>query len=260
MPPTLRALRSCRGSARGRSKIGFGFDAKAGAAALAFAKFRPYSCPSILIIARMSMVPGRLGFAFVFALVALCLTGRAAHAQESPVPYWTSGWQTGFGGGLIAGQRYGGIAGFDGSDSGNGSGSNFSARYNFSNGWFVGSEHGGLGLSMNGFSQDGAWSNARPLSYEGVQFGYNFTSAPVTVYAGFDSLKYNTGIGSSLAGFDSMSSTVPGYSAHAGIEFRPTSNLSLSLGVGYAQQPGGIESGINSLSLPGASAFAFGRR
>jgi opacity protein-like surface antigen len=212
----------------------------------------------------MSMVPGRLGFAFVFAfvfaLVALCLNGQAAHAQDASVPYWTTGWQTGFGGGLAAGQRYGSIPGFDGSDGGSGSGSNFSARYNFSNGWFVGSERGGSGLSMNGFSQEGAWSNARPLSYEGVQFGYNFTSAPVTVYAGFDSLKYNTGIGSSLAGFDSMSSTVPGYSAHAGIEFRPTSNLSLSLGVGYAQQPGGIESGINSLSLPGASAFAFGRR
>ncbi len=188
------------------------------------------------------MVPGRLGFAFVLALAALCLNGRAAHAQESPVPYWTSGWQSGFGGGLTAGQRFGNIPGFDGSDSS--SGSNFSARYNFSNGWFVGNERGGLGLSMNGFSQEGAWSNVRPLSYEGVQFGYNFSSAPVTVYAGFDS----------------MSSTAPGYSAHAGIEFRPTSNLSLSLGVGYAQQPGGIESGINSLSLPGASAFAFGRR
>ena len=108
------------------------------------------------------MVTDRLGFAFAFAfaLVALCLNGRAAHAQASPVPYWTSGWQTGFGGGLTAGPRYGSIAGFDGSDSG--SGSNFSARYNFSNGWFVGSERGGLGLSMNGFSQDGAWSNARP--------------------------------------------------------------------------------------------------
>ena len=204
------------------------------------------------------MVPGRLGFAFVLALAALCLNGQAAHAQESPVPYWTSGWQSGFGGGLTAGQRFGNIPGFDGSDSS--SGNNFSARYNFSNGWFVGNERGGSGLSMNGFSQEGAWSNVRPLSYEGVQFGYNFSSAPVTVYAGFDSLKYNTGIGSSLAGFDSMSSTAPGYSAHAGIEFRPTSNLSLSLGVGYAQQPGGIESGINSLSLPGASAFAFGRR
>jgi opacity protein-like surface antigen len=208
----------------------------------------------------MSMVPGKLGFAFrfVFALAALCLGGRAAHAQGTPLPYWS--WPIGFGGGLTTGQSsntYGTIPGFDGSDIGGGS---FSSRYNFSNGWFVGSERGGLGLSMNGFSQGGAWGNIRPHSYEGVQFGYNFKGAPVTVYAGFDSLKNNTGIGGPFAGFDSISSTVPGYSAHAGVEFRPTSNLSLSLGVGYAQQPGGIESGINSLSLPGASSFAFGGR
>jgi opacity protein-like surface antigen len=174
------------------------------------------------------------------------------------VPYWTSGWPSAFGGSPSAdpsSNPYSAFSGFDGSASGS-----FTSRYNFSNGWFVGSERGGLGLSMNGFSQGGAWGNIRPLSYEGVQFGYNFKGAPVTVYAGFDSLKNNTGIGGPFAGFDSISSTVPGYSAHAGVEFRPTSNLSLSLGVGYAQQPGGIESGINSLSLPGASSFAFGGR
>jgi opacity protein-like surface antigen len=58
-----------------------------------------------------------------------------------------------------------------------------------------------------------------------------------------------------------MSSTLPGYSAHAGVEFQPTPNVSLSVGFGYTQQPGQIDSGINSLSLPGASPFAAsGRR
>jgi len=116
-----------------------------------------------------------------------------------------------------------------------------------------------LGLGMNGFSQAGAFSQTPSFSYEGVQFGYNFTSAPVTVYAGFDTLKYNTGVGGPFAGFDSSSSTLPGYSAHAGVEFRPTSNLSLSLGVGFAQS-GRIDSDINSALLPGASPFAFGGR
>jgi opacity protein-like surface antigen len=69
-------------------------------------------------------------------------------------------------------------------------------------------------------------------------------------------LKYNTGIGGPFASFDSQSGTLPGYSAHAGVEFRPTSNLSLSLGVGFAQQP----SGVDTLSLPGASPVAFGGR
>jgi len=95
-------------------------------------------------------------------------------------------------------------------------------------------------------------------------FTYNFQNAgglPLTVYAGFDTLKYNAGIGGPFAPFDTMSGTLPGYSAHAGVEFQPTPNVSLSLGFGYAQQSGRIDSDINSLSLPGASPFAVsGRR
>jgi hypothetical protein len=204
------------------------------------------------MIAQMSIVSVRL--AFVFALAVLCMDAGAAHAQA--VSFWTSGWQTGFGN-LTADQSsnpYGNFSGFDGGGSGN-----FSSRYNFSDGWFVGSERGGLGLGMSGFSQAAAFGKSPSFSYEGVQFGYNFKSAPVTVYAGFDTLKYNTGIGGPLAPFDSTSGTLPGYSAHAGIEFRPTSNLSLSIGAGFTQS-GRIDSDINSALLPGASPFAFGHR
>jgi opacity protein-like surface antigen len=206
-------------------------------------------------VARMSNFSSRLGLALV--VVALCLGGPTAHAQTAPVSYWIPSWPLGFGG--IVGQSsntYGNFPSFDGRDA---RGFGFSSqRYNFSNGWFVGSEGGGLGLSTNSFQQDGAFGSS--LSYQGVQFGYNFKNAagglPVTVYAGFDTLKYNTGIGSPFAPFDSTSGTLPGYSAHAGIEYQPTSNLSLSLGVGYTQQPD-----INSLALPGASPFAIsGRR
>lgn len=208
----------------------------------------------------MSMVSGRLGLAL--ALATLCLDGRAAHAQANSVPYWTSTWPPGSGGSLTADQSsnpFGNLLGFSGSDA---AGGNFSSRYNFENGWFVGSERGGSGLGMNGLSQNRAWGNLGSLSYEGMQFGYNFKNSelPVTIYAGFDTLKYNSGIGGPLAGFDSSSSTAPGYGVHAGVEFRPTSNLSLSLGVGYAQQPGGLDTGINSFSLPAASPFAFGGR
>jgi len=195
----------------------------------------------------MSIFTVRLGFAFVVA--ALCLAGGPAHAQSAPVTYWTPGW-LGFGGNLNAGQGAnsdGNFAGFGGSDAGGFS----STRYNFSNGWFVGNERGGMGLSMNGISQAGAFGS---LYSEGVQFGYNFKNAPVTVYAGFDSLKYNSGIGSAFSPFDSTSST-PGYSAHAGVEFKPTSNLSLSLGVGYTQQSGRIDSDTKSPSLSNASQF-----
>jgi len=203
----------------------------------------------------MSIFAGRLGLAFLLA--ALCLGGRAAHAQAAPVTYWTPGWPVGFGGNLTVDQgsnSYGNFPSFDGSDA---QGGGFSSmRYNFPNGWFVGGEGGGIGLSMNGINQVGAFGNTFSLYYQGVQFGYNFKNAgglPLTVYAGFDTLKYNTGVGGPFAPFDSTSGTLPGYSAHAGVEFQPAPNVSLSLGFGYTQQSGRIDSDINSLSLPGAS-------
>ena len=71
-------------------------------------------------------------------------------------------------------------------------------------------------------------------------------------------MKYNTGIGSPFAPFDTTSGTLPGVRAHAGVEFQPAPNVSLSLGVGYTQQPARIDSELNSLVLPGVSPF--GRR
>jgi opacity protein-like surface antigen len=208
----------------------------------------------------MSIFASRLGLALVLAV--LCLGGRTAHAQAGPVPYWIPSWPVGFGGNLTVGQSsntYGNFPGFDGSDA---RGGGFSyMRYNFPNGWFVGGEGGGMGLSMNGINQDRAFGNIRSLYYEGVRFGYNFQNAPLTVYAGFDTLKYNTGIGGPFAPFDTTSGTLPGYSAHAGVEFQPAPNVSLSLGFGYTQQSGRIDNDINALSLPGASPFAVsGRR
>jgi opacity protein-like surface antigen len=194
----------------------------------------------------MSMFSSRSGLALVLA--ALCLGGRTADAQSAPVTYLIPGWSVGFGGNPIAG---GSLPGFDGSDA--------RGRYNFSNGWFVGGEGGGTGLSMNGINQAGAFGDPRSLSYQGVQFGYNFQNVgrPLSVYAGFDTLKYNPGIGGPFAPFDTTSGTVPGYSAHAGVEFQPTSNVSLSLGFGYTQQSGRIDSDFNS--LPGVSPFALRR-
>jgi opacity protein-like surface antigen len=211
----------------------------------------------------MSIFSSRLGLAFVLA--ALCLGGRTAHGQAAPVTYWTPGWPVGFGGNPTASQSsntYGIFPSFDGGDA---RGDGFSyLRYNFPNGWFVGGEGGAMGLSMNGINRAAAFGNIRSLYYQGVQFGYTFQNAgglPLTVYAGFDTLKYNTGIGGPFAPFDTMSGTLPGYSAHAGVELQPTPNVSLSLGFGYTQQSGRIDSDINSLSLPGASPFAVnGRR
>ena len=79
-------------------------------------------------------------------------------------------------------------------------------------------------MNMNGINQFTTFGSAGSLNYQSVQFGYNFQNAPVTVYAGFDTLKYDTNIGSPFAPFDKVSGTLPGYSARAGVEFQPTSN------------------------------------
>ena len=151
---------------------------------------------------------------------------------------------------------YGNFPTFNFRDGGNGSAY---ARYNFSNGFFVGSQRNTMGFS--GLSQS-AFGGFGSLYSEGVQFGYSLKNGggpPVTFFAGFDTLKYNAGVGSNaFAPFDSKSGTLPISSMNAGIEFRPTSNLSLSLGVGYVQQSGRLDSEINS--LPGASSFAVGGR
>ena len=206
------------------------------------------------------MVSRRYGLAIVAAM--LCPGAPAALAQASPVNYWIPGWPMGFSG--DAGENpkaYGNFPGFDFREAGNGSSY---ARYNFSNGFFVGSQRSTMGFSGVGFSGLGqsAFGGFGTVYSEGAQFGYSLKNGggpPVTFFAGFDTLKYNAGVGSNaFAPFDSKSGTLPVTSAYAGVEFQPTSNLSLSLGVGYVQQSGRVDSEINS--LPGASSFSVGGR
>ena len=198
---------------------------------------------------RMSVFVYRSGLALVLA--ALCLGGRLACAQTAAVTY--SSWPIGFYSNLTVGQGsniYGSFAGFDVSDA-----RGFSTmRYAFPNGWFVGGGTGGVGMS--GINQTSAFGSS--LYSEGVQVGYNFQNAPLTVYAGFDTLKYKPGIGSPFGAFDTTSGGLPGYRANVGVEFQAAPNLSLSLGVGYTQTPSRLDSDLNSLGLPGAAAF--GRR
>jgi hypothetical protein len=193
-------------------------------------------------LARTSMSSRKSGFAIaLFSTAAALGLGAPARAQ---VPYWTT--TAGFGSALTSDPNASAIA-------------NFSSRYNLDNGWFVGSERGNLGFGPGSFGPIGAWGAASSFSYEGTQAGYNFKSAPVSVYAGLDTLKYNGPmIGSPFSALDSASAgNVPGgYRLNAGVEFRPTSNLSLSVGASFAQQP----TDMNAALLPGASPLAFGHR
>jgi hypothetical protein len=187
--------------------------------------------------------------ALAVVLAALCLAGRTGSAQGAEVTY--ASWPIGFHSGLTVGQNSTVYGSLGASDAGPG----FSwRRTDFSNGWFVG---GGTapGLGLSGINQASAFGTS--FQSDGVQFGYKFQNGlPVTLYAGFETLKANSGLGSNpLSPFDSTSAPLPVYRAHAGIEFSPAPNLSLSLGVGYTQAPR-VDNELNSLALPGA----FGRR
>ncbi len=191
------------------------------------------------------------GLATLFAV--LCLGAMPADAQVAPLRYWMPGGPFGYGG--DAGQR----ADIDGSFSSYTAGE-AASRYNFSNGFFVGSDRGNVG--WNGLSQLGPVGNFSALSYQSSQVGYNYKTAggmPVTFFAGFDTMKYGNGIGSSLAPLTSGAG--PGYSGFAGVEFKPTSNLSLSFGAAFTQQQSGrMDSDINSNMLPGESPVFGGMR
>ena len=185
--------------------------------------------------------------------VALCVCGAPAHAQVAPLRYWIPGGP--FGLGSSDGQSadiYGNFQSFNAGDAG--------SRTNFANGFFVGSQRGNLNWS--GLGQTGFAGNFSALSYDSTQFGYNTKTAgglPVTFFAGVETLKFGNGIGSSIAPL--TSGAAPGYSAFAGVEFKPTSNLSLSFGAGFGQQDSGrMDSDIRSNMLPGESPALSGLR
>lgn len=161
--------------------------------------------------------------------------GTPMEAQVAPLQYWIPGGPFGFGG----------SPGMSGSET--------DKTHDFRPGFFMSSDRGSPGL--NGFGQAMTAGSFSAPSYDNTKFGYNYKAAggmPVTFFAGFDTLKYGSGIGSSLAPLTSSAS--PGYGAFAGVEFKPTSNLSLSFGAGFTQsQSGRMDSDINSNMLPGES-------
>jgi opacity protein-like surface antigen len=187
-------------------------------------------------------------------LAALALGGATAHAQG--VPYsWASGWSSGFGGNLSADQGANANTSGDSASLANNSAGvgAFMQRYSFSNNSFLGGPgFGGSGLS--GLNQTASFRSS--FTYDGVQVGYNFKNSPVSIFAGFDTAKYNPGLGANpFSPFDTSANATPGYTARAGVEFKPTSNLSLSLGASFTQA--GTDN--SAVVLPGASPFGVRR-
>ncbi len=196
-------------------------------------------------------------FGLLVVLAMLWMSPRAQAQGANPLTYWTPGWPLGFSGDAVA-SAYGNFPSFDTRDS-----RGFGAtRYNFGNGFFVGNSRTEI-LGMSGIVPNTAFGGFGSLAGEGSQFGYNFKGAngmPVSLYAGFETLKYNNGFGSGspFAAFDSQSGNLPAYRANAGIEFRPTANTSLSFGLGYQGNSGAV--GSENAMPPGANPFTQGVR
>jgi hypothetical protein len=209
--------------------------------------------PADLVVALMSVVK----FGLVVAVAMLAVGGRAHAQAANPLTYWTPGWPAGFSGDGSA-DAYGNFPSFDTRDS-----RGFGAmRYNFGNGFFIGNSRTEL-LGTGGIAANAAFGSFGSVYSEGSQFGYSFKGAngmPVSLYAGFDTLKSNNGFGSGspFAAFDSQSGNLPVYNAHAGIEFKPTANTSLSFGMGYQGSSGTV--GSESALPPGANPFTQGVR
>jgi opacity protein-like surface antigen len=179
--------------------------------------------------------------AFAVLLAALCFGAPAAHAQVVlPLNYWIPGGPFGFGGGLT------GLHGFDSYTSfpslnlsGAGDG-RFASDQTSS--WFVSTQSGTMGLGANsfGFTSADTLGSIGTVSYNSVNFGYNFKdetgASPMRIFGGLDTVNYNTTIGNPFSSFTSQANTSTAYRAHAGVEFKPSSNVSLSFEAGFSQQ------------------------
>jgi hypothetical protein len=178
----------------------------------------------------------------VFVAAALCLGVSAAHAQAAAaVPYAQANWPIGFGGNLgLGANAYGNFAGLD--------------EASRPKGWFMREQSSDLSAGLGGVNRMSAFGSFGSTQSDGMRFGYNFHNSPVSIYGGFDSLKYNPGIANTFAP-SALSGTSSGYSVQGGVEFRPAPNLSLSLGASFIQmQPGRKDSDDTSKALTGESS------
>jgi opacity protein-like surface antigen len=178
---------------------------------------------------------------FAVLLTALCLGAPAASAQVAlPMNYWIPGGPFGFGNGLSDLHGFESYTNFPSLDLSSAGGERFSAAQ--MDNWFVSTRSGTVGLEASsfGFSQTDPLGSIGTINYQSTNFAYKYKdetgASPLTVFGGLDTANYNTMIGNPFSAFNSQTNTATAYHAHAGVEFQPAPNTSLSLEAGFSQQ------------------------
>lgn len=207
----------------------------------------------------MSTLARNLRIVFALSCIGATIAPAAVvHAQVAPLRYWIpfgafGGWAD-----AATAPAYGDFPSFNANADAGEQPSGFAVR--------------SYSVPVSAISSGFAWSgfggarggNFGSLSLDSSEFGYHFKGAgnlPVTLFGGVDTLKYNPDVFGTVTGFGSPAATAA-TGVHAGIEFKPSSNVSLSFSAGYTQQQSGLgDSDIRSTLLPGESPmFSGGRR
>jgi len=179
----------------------------------------------------------------MFRLATLCgvsaaalMPHAAAHAQVAPVPYLDS---FGFSGSSET-QFWGSAPDEDG----------FRKGFSFQS---FSTPVSTLGSSY-ALGNLGAFGNSGGLISTGAQYGYSFKGVgdlPVTMFGSVGSLRQAPDVFTSLVtpGFERSNTLAT--SVNAGIAFKPTSNISLSLSAGYVQSSPTTDTDLRSQLISG---------
>ena len=161
----------------------------------------------------------------------LYLAAPAAQAQVAPIRYWIPGGPFGLGGETTT-QYWGSTPDEDG----------FRKGFSFSS----------FSIPINSFASGfpaSAFTGISGLSSDGAQYAYSFKSlgdTPVTFFGGVSSLRTTPDVFTSLVTPGLEQSSTLATSINAGIEFKPTSNISLSLSAGYVQPSATLDTDMRS--------------
>lgn len=179
------------------------------------------------------------------AAAVLSFAASAAQAQVPPIRYWIPGGPFGFGGDTTT-QYWGSAPDEDG----------FRKGFAFSS----------YSLPANSFNvpfSAGAFTVGSGLSSDGAQYGYSFKGigdTPVTLFGGVSSLRTTPDVFTSIVTPGLQQSDTLATSVNAGVEFKPTSNLTLSLSGSFVQSSPTIDTDLRAQSPFAHNPGIFGRR